>query len=383
MARGRAANQKAGNQKTANQKAEGGINEGMKATDKKRALKRIAAVIVAELILAAAVVWLLDPFYQYHEPFFGLEAVLNDRENQMAGTIRNFRYDSLLVGSSVAENFDTEQLNEAYGCNALKVIRASGSMADLLYYVEMAEERQELGNIFWCLDIFAMNASPEVQMFQEGIPRYLYTATPLDDLPYLYNKEILLEKIPAMIVSSVKGINTGGAAYNWAADKNFSAEGAMRWYDRPKDAGKDIVKKDPELYRETVRENVNMLAGQLAAHPEIQYRFLVPPYSMLWWDCAWVNGEEEERLYILEETLTMLLSFDNAEVYYFQNDRDIICNLDNYMDMIHYSPEINRFMLEEMQKGNYRLTGENREAVLEDMRNLVREIHEKEIYRYY
>lgn len=352
-------------------------------TNKKTALKRLIAFIAAELAVITAVVWLLDPFYQYHEPFFGLRAVLNDRDNQMAGTIRNFHYDSLLVGSSVAENFDTDWLNDAYDCDALKAIRASGSMADLLYYAEMAEEEQDIKNIFWCLDIFAMNAPTEVQLYNDDVPQYLHTKTPLDDLPYLYNKEILLEKIPVMIVSSLKGINTGGQAYNWAADKVFSAEGAMRWYDRPADAGENIMEKDPELYMETVQENVKMLAGQIEGHPEIQYRFLVPPYSMLWWDCAWANGEEEERFYILEETISMLLSFDNVEVYYFQNDRDIICDLDNYMDMIHYSPEVNQFMLEQMQAGNYRLMEENMGETLADMRSLVSAIHEEEIYRYY
>lgn len=350
---------------------------------KKTALIQIAVIIAAELILTAGAVWLFDPFYQYHTPFWGLEAVLNDRENQMAGTIRNFQYDSLLVGSSMAENFDTDRLNDAYGCNALKVIRGSGSMADLLYYVEMAEERQELKNVFWCLDIFAMNAPTEVGLFQDGIPPYLETDTFLDDLPYLYNKEILLQKIPTMIVSSARKINTGGAAYNWAADKTFSAESAMRWYDRPEKAEWRIVKKEPALYEETVRANVKMLAEQLTAHPEIKYRFLIPPYSMLWWDCAWVNGEDEERLYVLEEVLPVLFSFDNVEVYYFLNDRDIICDLDNYMDMIHYCPEINQYMLEQMREGNDRLTVENSEAALTDMRNLIYDIHEEEIYRYY
>lgn len=157
----------------------------------------------------------------------------------------------------------------------------------------------------------------------------------------------------------------------------------MRCYDRPADAGQNIVEKDPELYKNTVKENVKMLAEQIEGHPEIQYRFLLPPYSMLYWDCAWVNGEEEERFYILEETIPMLLSFDNVEVYYFQNDRDIICDLDNYVDMMHYSPEINQFMLEQMRAGNYRLTEENRGETLADMRSLTRSIHEKEIYRYY
>lgn len=350
--------------------------------NKKTALKRLMIFIAAELAIVTTVVWLADPFYQYHEPFFGLQAVLNDRENQMLGTIRNFRYDSLLVGSSVAENFDTDWLNAAYGCNALKTIRASGSMADLLYYVEMAEEEQDIGNIFWCLDIFAMNAPTEIQVYND-IPRYLCTQTPLDDLPYLYNKEVLLEKIPAMIVSSILGRNTGGQAYNWAEGKNFSAEGAMRWYDRPRDTGVDIAQKSPETNVGVVQENVKMLAEQIEKHPEIQYRFLIPPYSMLWWDCAWVNGEEEERFYILEQTLSMLCSLDNVEVYYFQNDRDIVCDLDYYMDMIHYSPEVNQFMLEQMRAGNYRLTEENREEILADMRDLVRCIYEEEIYRYY
>ncbi len=351
--------------------------------DDRTALKRLTLAVLAELAAIAFIVWLFDPFYQYHEPFFGLEAVLNDRDNQMAGTVHNFQYDTLLVGSSVAENFDTDWLDEAYGCDALKVIRASGSLADLLYYVEMAEEEQEIRSIFWCLDIFAMNAPTEVTLYGDDVPRHLHTKTPLDDLTYVYNKEILLEKIPAMLVSSFQGINTGGRAYNWSKGKVFSAETAMGWYDRPADAGRDIAEKDAELYEEIVGENLRMLETQIAEHPEIQYRFLIPPYSMLWWDCAWVNGEEEERFYILEKTLPALLSFDNVEVYYFQNEGDIICNLDNYMDMVHYSPDINQFMLEQMRAGNYCLTRENWREALGDMRELVRRIHEEEIYRYY
>ena len=55
--------------------------------DKRRALKRLIAVMAAEFALAAFLVWLFDPFYQYHAPFFGMEAVLNDRDNQMPGTV--------------------------------------------------------------------------------------------------------------------------------------------------------------------------------------------------------------------------------------------------------------------------------------------------------
>lgn len=351
---------------------------------KGKALKLLAAFIAAGLLVIAGVVWAADPFYQYHEPFFGLEAVLNDRDNQMPGTIRNFRYDTLLVGSSVAENFDTDYLGETYGCEALKVIRASGSVADLLYYVEMAEEEHTIRDIFWCLDIFSLNAPTEVTLYGEDIPRYLHTETVLDDIPYLFNKEILLEKIPVMIVSSLKGINTGGQAYNWAADKTFGAEIAMRAYDRPSGLPSEVVQTDiSEEYAETVRANAGLLAEQLTAHPEIRYHFLLPPYSMLWWDCAWVNGQEEEKFYVMEQTLPVLLSFENVEIFYFQDEEEIICNPEFYMDMIHYSPDINQWMLEKLLNGENRLDAGNLQETLQGMRDLTERIHQERIYEYY
>lgn len=347
---------------------------------KTKQLKLLAAMTGGWLIFIIAFVWLFDPFYQYHAPFWGLEAVLYDRDNQMPGTIRNFSYDSVLVGSSVAENFDSSYLDDTYGCNTLKVIRASGSMADLLYYLDMAQEDHVLKNVFWCLDLFALNTSSEVTLYDKDIPRYLYTKSWLDDFPYVFNKEVIFVKIPLMVVNALRGINTGGHAYDWSADKNFSAEGAMRFYSRPE----EIIEpwEDQEMEGQ-VKTNLALLDRQIEEHPEIQYRFLIPPYSMLWWDSAYVNGMLEQDFYILEQTLPSLLKHPNTEVYYFQKEENIICDLDNYMDMIHYSPEINQFMLEHMAAGDNRITEDNWENIIGSMRQLADKITQKEIYRYY
>ena len=47
--------------------------------------------------------YLHRPVFHYHKPWFGLKAVLTDKEYQCIGSLRNFDYDSLIVGSSVAE----------------------------------------------------------------------------------------------------------------------------------------------------------------------------------------------------------------------------------------------------------------------------------------
>ena len=356
----------------------------MEEVQKVKSLKKLILVIAAEFLLVALVIWFFDPFYQYHAPYLGMDAVLNDRDNQMPGTIRNFSYDSVLAGSSVAENFDSTFLDEVYGCKTLKLIRASGSMADLLYYLEMAQENRCLKNVFWCLDIFAMDASTEVTLLGGDTPRYLHTETVLDDIPYLYNKEILLERIPSMLVLAHLGVNTKGAAYNWARDKEFSAAQAMRAYDRGSiNSSEEVEQKDFSEYKQRIVENIALLTAQIENHPDITFRFLFPPYSMMWWDCAYVNGDLEERLYIQEETLSALLAFPNVEVYFFQTEEAIVCDLDNYMDMVHYSPDINQYMLDRMAAGENRVTQENLQKTLDDMRQLAERISKEEIWRYY
>lgn len=343
-------------------------------------LKKLILLIVLEMAAVMFAVWFFDPFYQYHAPFGSLKAVLNDRDNQMPGTIRNFTYDSVLVGSSVAENFDSSFLDAQYGCTTLKIIRASGSIADLLYYLEMAEQEQELKNVFWCLDLFALNAPVETTLYGEDIPRYLHTRSPFDDVPYLLNKEVLLMKIPYMLASGYMGKNTDGHAYDWSEDKTFGEEKAMQAYEKPAEA---LAAQDYADSIPVIAENIDMLIKQIEADPQITWRFLIPPYSLLWWDCAYVNGIMEEDFYILEQVIPALLSCENVELYYFQDEQGIVCELEYYMDMIHYSPQVNQYMLEQMAAGEKRVTRENWQGVIQSMRQLARHITEEEIYRYY
>lgn len=343
-------------------------------------LRKFIIIVLAELAILAAVVWFFDPFYQYHEPFGGMEAVLNDRDNQVAGTIRNFEYDSVLVGSSVAENFDSEFLDQYYDCRTLKIIRASGSVADLRYYLDMAHENQELKNVFWCLDIFALNAPLQVSLYDEEVPRYLHTANILDDIPYVWNKEILFEKIPFMVAAGLQGRNIRGQAYNWSGGKKFGAVKAMQAYQKPKES---LPTRDVEEYKEIIAGNIALLKEEIEAHPQVQYRFLLPPYSLMWWDCGEVNGQTEIYFYIVEQVLPALLECENAEVYDYQNDMEIVCNLDYYMDMIHYSPDVNQSMLERMVRGEDKVNLENWEETVVKKRKMVKEIVEEEIYKYY
>lgn len=348
---------------------------------KKKALKWFAVFMVAAILLPALITYIFDPFYQYHKPFFNLDASLHDRDNQVVGTIRTFDYDSVLLGSSVAENFDSTFLDNQYDCKTLKIIRASGSVADLLYYMDMAHENQNLKNVFWCMDIFAMTASTEVTLYDASIPRYLHTKTVLDDITYLYNKDILFKEIPLSIANSFLDRGTGGNAYNWAEEKNFSIEQAMKAYQKPDTIlPSSPVSEDRSLL---IEENISMIIEEISSHPDTEYTIIFPPYSLLWWDCGYTNGLANEYFYVLETLLPKLLECENATVYYFQSDKEIVCDLNYYMDMIHYSPVVNQYMLDCISNNEKNVTKQNLDAVLNDMKNTFNYITKEGIYEYY
>ena len=70
-------------------------------------------------------------------------------------------------------------------------------------------------------------------------------------------------------------------------------------------------------------------------------------------------------------------------MYYFQNQEEIIADLDNYMDTIHFSDLINREIVNCMKEGKYRLTLENYEEELNKMENLSEKVQREYMPLYY
>jgi prolyl-tRNA editing enzyme YbaK/EbsC (Cys-tRNA(Pro) deacylase) len=58
---------------------------------------------------------------------------------------------------------------------------------------------------------------------------------------------------------------------------------------------------------------------------------------------------------------------DNVRVYYFQNEFDIITDLDNYRDNCHHRPEYNRYMFECIRDGKNEMTLQNYQALFQEM----------------
>ncbi|MDE6184653.1 MAG: hypothetical protein K2G39_04395, partial [Lachnospiraceae bacterium] len=54
--------------------------------------------------------------------------------------------------------------------------------------------------------------------------------------------------------------------------------------------------------------------------------------------------------------------YKNVEVYFFPDQEEIICNLNNYADYSHYHPKFNRYMAECFADGTCRVAKEGQEG---------------------
>ena len=345
--------------------------------------KFIKSFFIRMFVLLAAVIALVvvfDPFYQYHKPLPGLKAVLTDKEYQCIGTLRTFDYDALIVGSSVCENYNNYWFDDGFGCTAIKAIRSYGATADLCYLLDNAYEEHDLKYVFYNIDPSSLSASTEPTYVSTGCPMYLYDRNLLNDYPYLLNKDVLMEKLPYMLAYSFIGNYDEGDSYNWAQWKYFGKDMAMGMYTRP-----PVIKDmQPETVNaEQLAGNIALLTAQVEAHPDTTFKFFFSPYSMLWWDNDYRNGERDAVIYNEKQAVKTLLQYPNVEIYFYQDDREIITNLDHYMDMIHFSKDINYVVYDKLAKGEERLTIDNYEERFDGMYDLSEEIVEKLIKGYY
>lgn len=348
-------------------------------TERKFIYSFLIRTIVLLFVLISIVV-IFDPFYQYHKPLPGLKSVLTDKEYQCVGTLRNFDYDSLIVGSSVCENYNNHWFDEGFGCKTIKAIRSYGATADLCFLLEQAYENRDLKYVFYNIDPSSLSADTETTYESTGCPMYLYDNNYLNDISYVLNKSVILEKIPYMLAFSMKSGYDEGNSYNWAQWKYFGADLATGMYNRSEDI-LPMLAKDQNA--DKLAGNVALLEAQVKAHPDTTFKFFFPPYSMLWWDNAYRNGERDYYLYQEEQAIAALLEYDNVEIYYYQDEEEIITDLDNYMDMIHFSKEINQVICDKLIAGQGRLTKENYKARLQNMYVLSERIVTEDILEYY
>ena len=341
-------------------------------TDSKRELKKFAAVFLSAFfcLTAASALFVVvtDPFYQYHAPWFGIPVVLEDAVYQTPGAARNLEFSDAIIGTSMTENFHTSWFDEELGWHTAKLSYSGARTDDLKAILSSVFSREEpVGHIFMDINEYQLTV-PSWTAYVER-PAYLYTASLLDDGPYLFNRDVLARGYERVLDALEGRESNMDTAYTWEDEAYFGkeivlAEAGNVWKEVQEPP---LTAEQTEAQIKTCQENLDNILPFIEQNPETEFVVFLPPYSMLYWEQKLLQGELESILKVYGYAMKQLMQYENVSVYYFQNEQEIITDLDNYRDVGHHRPEYNRYIFEAVRDGRNRVTEENLGEIIRNM----------------
>ena len=152
---------------------------------------RLTLIFTAALLAVfAAVNVLVDPLFQYHKPWFGLEPVVTNERYQNAGVIKHFDFDNAILGTSLSENFTISEVNKTFGGDTVKLTMYGSSIYNMTYQMELMKKRQTLPKVIMC-DMSPILFEAPNDKLKNPLPVFLYNNNPLDDVEYVWNFSVL------------------------------------------------------------------------------------------------------------------------------------------------------------------------------------------------
>lgn len=338
-------------------------------------MKGTLALMLALLLLCAGAVVAIDPFFHYHARLPGLAYPFNLENYQNPGIVQHFRYDSLLTGSSVTMEFKPSLFKTLMGTEMVKVPHSDASPLTLRHTLQLAlEANPGLETVYYGMDHWALARNP--QRLSTPLPEYLYDQNPFNDTAYALNKDVLFGNTAGVIENTLAGGGYDDFDTAYTQDYNFVCGESIsvaryREIEQPQSEAA-AASLDIGLMLENTRLNLEQnFLPMVAAHPGTRFVVFFPPGSILYWYDILAYKSLDAAFEQLNMAFDALLAQPNVEVYFFMGVEDIVCNLYNYFDWIHYGPDIHEYMTRSFAEGRHRLTAENREYTLNGLRAMV------------
>lgn len=322
------------------------------------------AAILLLLTASAAVVWVIDPALYYRMPTDWPPVFFNERY-QSAGLAKNVEADTVLVGTSMAANYRASRVGEAFGGTGLRITIPDGYFSEFDRVMDTLFRHQSPERVVFVLDLNVLIRGGEDT---GAMPAYLYNANLLDDAKYLLNKDNLYYSFFVLMSKKWGAKATLDESFVWDKGIWWNHATAIAGYPRP-----DVVteQEGTERFLSAAAENLAIMDGWIAGHPETQFEIFFSPYSMLFWDKTIRLGQTDGMFAALELACETLTAYDNVALYGYLMDTEFVEDLDNYCDHLHHSTEMGDRVLAKLAAGEGRITKENAAVLIADWREFV------------
>lgn len=329
--------------------------------------------ILSVLLIMAMFVYAYDPFCYYRIPENRL--IVNNYRFLNAGIAKNADYDTVILGSSMTQNFNMDSFRLKLGMNPVKLTVGNMSVKGMELTHNLADNIGKAENIFVCIDLPSLNKAEDGL---ETYATYLYNDTPYDDYKYLLGYETWTRLLPLNIAFNAAhniGIKLPSfyACENidnigeWDSSATYSAEQVKKDY-LSNNTG--LSKPDTAGVYERMRVNSDRIIDIVCSDNTKNVTLFFPPYSALYWADLMEKGLFEEYMLIKEYIVSKTENMPHITVYDFQ-PMETISDLNNYKDITHYSAVINEIMVDCFANQSYQVDSQNISASITNLKQVV------------
>lgn len=308
----------------------------------------LGALISSVLFLSALVIY-VDPFQIYRLATRYMPPIDNTTQVYAnAGIVRQYAYDGVIVGTSVAENFRPTQLDGLFGGRHIKLCTSAGTAYNHALLLDLAFRTHEVTHVVYGFDVYSFIA--KLDQTGSAVPMYLYDDNPFNDVRYWLNRSVLGSFLPRCLRAwgQRQDDSIRDAMYCWAGRDEY---GHAMLYNALFSPPETILPADAHVA--IARQNMDAhLIPFIEAHPDTQFDIFFPPYSAAEWSSMASKGTLEAMLTLRGVCYDALKAYPNVTLYDFAAREDWVLTIENYKDTLHYGQWINDAIAEAIAAGD-------------------------------
>ncbi|WP_227394422.1 hypothetical protein [Jeotgalibacillus aurantiacus] len=260
-------------------------------------------------------------------------------------------YETLITATSMGRNFRESYVDEVLKTNTLNGSLASSYAKEQSMVTQFAlQEQENVEQVIWELNYYSFAEDPDkVLDSATPFPTYMYDENKINDIRYLfnsYNVQLTQDNLEANLNGSEIRRDVEPLYKFGQVAPEETTDRIERWLGAAEPLEELPENQTKEMMIKSFKENVVTV---LEENPDTTFTFFYAPYPVYnHYRFYQIHPEYlKERLAFKEEVFEILSEYDNAELYDFQDDREITFDIGNYMgDAVHYYEFVNEHIID-------------------------------------
>ncbi|MBV1881136.1 MAG: hypothetical protein KUG82_05860 [Pseudomonadales bacterium] len=322
----------------------------------------------------------IDPYQLYrtsNKPVY-----FDNQRYQLPGLAKNYHYDTVVVGTSMTENFYPSYIDNAFQGKTLKLSIQGSTSKEQWLILDKAIQSGQVKNVIWGLDLNSFSQGPDYTI--PGFPLHMYQEGPTLLINYLLSMDSIALSVKSLLGMgeiNLETLNTWDNLYEfserrvmqqWRMFRNFGLDGKPLTNNGSPADITPVSKSNSQWIIDAVHTNLKTI---IENNQNTHFYLYYPPRSILYHTLR--NYLELDYLSSLELFMRTIYEsiahYDNVGIYDFQSDENIIFDFNLYKDTEHHNVQINERIISAFTAGRNKVSQQHYHQHIRSLRHTLSE----------